>query len=116
MVYGITLDVEQIAGKPYAQRRLVEVCAYAEYWGCLEAIAPAVVKALSKKEDLWKRMDVQKVEYEMLYSKLRTESWAFLDGVEQAWRALKKEEKIRLEEASEEWVAALKEGLQQEDE
>lgn len=115
MVYGVSLEVETIAGKLYAQRRLVEVCAYAEYYGCLEAIAPAVVKALSKKEDLWVQYDLQKREYQMLYGKLRTESWAFLDSVEREWRVLKKGKKgwkIGLAEASEEWVAALEEGLE----
>jgi hypothetical protein len=45
LVYGAQLTIEEIAGEKHITPRLLDVCAYAEFWGCLDAIGPPIARA-----------------------------------------------------------------------
>lgn len=72
LAYGANLGMEKITGDVYPRRILAQVCAYAEYWECFEAVRPAIVEALMANEaQLWKDVAFRATEHAILAKKLR---------------------------------------------
>jgi len=60
LVYGAQLTLQQIAGEKRITNRFLDVCAYADYYGCFETLKPALAKALrleatgGSKKPIWR--------------------------------------------------------------
>lgn len=109
LVYGVRLDMEQIGGHLFPQRRLVEVCSYAEYWDCFDAIKPIVVEAMGRNRRLQFWIGRQRGVYALLADKLGIEEYGPQQAELEVHELLKGS--IGIEQASEEWIRQLEKGL-----
>ncbi|GAB7333685.1 hypothetical protein MBLNU13_g05232t1 [Cladosporium sp. NU13] len=46
LVYGAQLTLPQIAGEKHLTRRFLDVCAYADYYGCFDTFKPLLARAI----------------------------------------------------------------------
>jgi hypothetical protein len=77
-VYGAQLTIEEIAGEKHITPRLLDVCAYAEFWGCLDAIGPTIARAFPTNQHgttrlLYKTVARSPKAYAILAKKLHIE-------------------------------------------
>ena len=109
LVYGVRLDLEQIGGQAFPQRRLVEVCSYAEYWDCFDTIKALVVEAMGRDRRLRFWIDRQPADYAALAAKLGIEEYGPIVAQLDVHEPLRGS--VGIEKASEEWVDELEKEL-----